>query len=300
MAICRPCYPTSNRRPTAFAARQGALGIQSNVFESKEAYLSSSGWTSARSAPGRRRRQQGFGRQLRDNRRAAGHSEPSSPRRASMAPAPASPMRGTAALPSAAGSTIGLEGGGSASVAVDGTMGIYDLASAINGVSGQSGVAASVLQVSAADYRLVLTGKETGKAITLDDGGSGAADLMGLQEIQTAAKARLTVDGVDVERDSNDITDLMPGVTVSLYQADPRHLGHHRCPAVADRHQDPDPGLRRRLQRPPRFCREAVGGRFERSGRPGCRPVRGPDAAHAEPDAWAESSGDRRWACRAT
>ena len=196
----------------------GALGIQSNVFERKEAYLSSSGGTS----PG-----QLLGVAV-DNKASVGSFAVIVEQLATASKLAATSVDGAGTGLADAWNggaafsgrlTIGLEGGGSASVAVDGTMGIYDLASTINGVSGRSGVAASVLQVSAADYRLVLTGKETGKAITLDDGGSGVADLMGLQEIQTAAKARLTVDGVDVERDSNDITDLMPGVTVSLYQA---------------------------------------------------------------------------------
>jgi flagellar hook-associated protein 2 len=198
----------------------GVLGVESNVFEKKEAYLSSDGST----APG-----QLLGVAV-DNRAAVGSFAITVQQLATADKLAAASVGGADtsladAWNGGAGFTgtlgIGLEGGGSAAVAIDGSMGVYDLAAAINGVSGQSGVAASVLRVSATDYRLVLTGKVTGKAITLDDGGSGAAGRMGLGEIQAAAKARLTVDGVDVERDGNDITDLVPGVTVSLYQADP-------------------------------------------------------------------------------
>ncbi len=198
----------------------GVLGVEDNVFENKEAYLSSSSSTS----PG-----QLLGVAV-DNKATTGSFAITVQQLATAAKLTATSVGGanTSLADAWNGGTafsgtlsIGLDGGGSASVAVDGTMGIYDLASAINGAAGQSGVAASVLQVSSGDYRLVLTGKDTGKAITVDDGGSGVAGLMGLQEIQAAGKARLTVDGVDVERDSNDITDLVPGLTVSLYQADP-------------------------------------------------------------------------------
>ena len=69
---------------------------------------------------------------------------------------------------------IGLAGGAKAAIAVDGAMSADDLRAAINAVSAQTGVSASVLSVSATDRRLVLSATETGRAIELADAGGDA------------------------------------------------------------------------------------------------------------------------------
>ena len=74
---------------------------------------------------------------------------------------------------------IGLAGGTAATVAVDGSMSADDLRAAINAVSAQSGVAASILSVSASERRLVLSAAETGRAIEFADAGGDAVTAPG-------------------------------------------------------------------------------------------------------------------------
>ena len=113
---------------------------------------------------------------------------------------------------------VGLAGGDKASIAIDGTMKIGDLKAAINAKSATTGVTASVLQMSDSDFRLVLTGKETGKAIEITDN-SGIAGGFATNELQPAKAAKLVVDGVPVTRTSNQIDDLIQGATINLYNA---------------------------------------------------------------------------------
>jgi len=117
---------------------------------------------------------------------------------------------------------IGLAGGPAATIAVTGAMDIQDLRAAINAASAQTGVQANVLAVTSGEHRLVLTASETGRAIELADaGGDSVTALLGASEIQAAQTSRVVVDGVTVERDGNRIDDLMAGVTIDLYRAEP-------------------------------------------------------------------------------
>ena len=66
----------------------------------------------------------------------------------------------------------------------------------------------------AGEQRLVLTAQETGKAIELADaGGDSVTARLAASDIQAAQTARILVDGVAVERAGNRIDDVMPGVT---------------------------------------------------------------------------------------
>ncbi len=125
--------------------------------------------------------------------------------------------------------TIGLAGSGNAaSIAVDGTMSIYDLSAAINAQTEDASVRASVLKVSDTDYRLVVTANETGVDIDLG-GDSATLSNMGFSSdggatfansLQAPKSALLKVDGVTVTRTSNTISDAIEGVTFNLFQAD--------------------------------------------------------------------------------
>ena len=115
---------------------------------------------------------------------------------------------------------IGLAGGDSASISVDGTMDIYGLSAAINAESSTTGVRASVLKVSDTDYRLVLNAEETGKAISITDT-SGITGGFVTTELQPAQQAELQIDGVTVFRDTNQIDDLTDGLTINLFKAEP-------------------------------------------------------------------------------
>ena len=116
---------------------------------------------------------------------------------------------------------LGLAGGAKATLAVDGTMSADDLRAAINAVAAQTGVAATVMTVAAGEQRLVLTAAETGRAIELADaGGDGVTGLLAPSTLQAAQTARISVDGIAVERAGNRIDDVLPGVTVDLYRAE--------------------------------------------------------------------------------
>jgi flagellar hook-associated protein 2 len=123
--------------------------------------------------------------------------------------------------------SLGVVDGEAVEVTITETMSLADIADAINAESEETGVQATVLRVSASSYRLVLSGVETGETIAtsavsgddvlaslgLTDSDSAFADV--LQEAQDAI---LTLDGITVTRSSNNIDDLLDGVTLHLYQ----------------------------------------------------------------------------------
>jgi flagellar hook-associated protein 2 len=100
------------------------------------------------------------------------------------------------------------------------------IADAIN--STDAGVTASVLDDGMGSVYLTLTSKETGADntinVTITNGGSGQLDSLydsgAFVTTQQAADSQLTVDGIDVERSSNTIDDLISGVTLNLKKAD--------------------------------------------------------------------------------
>jgi flagellar hook-associated protein 2 len=74
---------------------------------------------------------------------------------------------------------------------------------------------------------LVLSGADTNQSIVVSDSSGNAAETLGLitasgdigNELQAAQPAILTIDGVEVTRDSNEIDDLVDEVTLYLYGA---------------------------------------------------------------------------------
>lgn len=94
----------------------------------------------------------------------------------------------------------------------------------INNDSDNPGVTASLLQVSTNDYRLVLTGKDTGASNTITitsnttlDGNNGTVDFRNTAfTSSTAQDAKFRIGGVDITRNSNTITDAIPGVSFTL------------------------------------------------------------------------------------
>ena len=97
--------------------------------------------------------------------------------------------------------------GTAATISVTSDITLLDIASAISAQSATTGVNATLLQVSSGEYKLVLSGANTGQAITAaaasgDDvltsigvtaSGGGFAD-----QIQAAQDAVMTVDGTNV------------------------------------------------------------------------------------------------------
>ena len=125
-------------------------------------------------------------------------------------------------------------GGASVSIAVADGDTLADLATAINTSGANPGVTASVMDLGASygatRYRLLLQGNSTGSSntITIDDGlttldGAGGTENFlstAFTETQTAQDAQIRVDGYPpgtwIERSSNSINDVIPGVTLSL------------------------------------------------------------------------------------
>nr|WP_256372730.1 flagellar filament capping protein FliD [Roseibium sp. RKSG952] len=112
---------------------------------------------------------------------------------------------------------------------ITGTMSLAEIAEEINGSSSVTGVSASVIQVDDGDFRLVLSGTETGQAIQISDvsGTHDIGEALGLiadssgtikNELQAAQDAVITLDGITITRDSNTIDDVLDGVTLNLYQ----------------------------------------------------------------------------------
>ncbi|MGE5517206.1 MAG: flagellar filament capping protein FliD [Bacteroidota bacterium] len=126
--------------------------------------------------------------------------------------------------------TLGTDSGSSASINITATMSLADIADAINNEKSTSGVQASVMKVSDSKYQLILTSTETGRTITAKDtSGSVLSGNLGLIDssgavisgmvLQDAQSAKFTVDGVTITRTSNDIDDVLDGVTLHLYSA---------------------------------------------------------------------------------
>ena len=83
-------------------------------------------------------------------------------------------------------------------------------------------VTASIVSYSSTDNRLILTSRQEGAAgFTLEPEGSpNLVEAFGFTEIQSGRDAQLKVDGVSLTRSANTITDLLPGITLNLRQAE--------------------------------------------------------------------------------
>ncbi len=113
-------------------------------------------------------------------------------------------------------------------IAITDGMTATDVVFAINAVTGTTGVRASALKIADGDYRIVFTAEETNRNIEI----AGAATLAGLNattttELDAAQPAQLRLDGIAtiIERDSNEIDDLIDNVTLDLFKADVDDMG---------------------------------------------------------------------------
>jgi len=80
------------------------------------------------------------------------------------------------------------------------------------------GISASVLEVEPSIYRLVLVAKSTGQPITFQEQGFEQGQGLAIEEVQAAAEATFKINGITFKRDSNEITDAIPGVTLTLHK----------------------------------------------------------------------------------
>jgi len=100
---------------------------------------------------------------------------------------------------------------------------LQDIVATINQLNtgnAKTGVTASIVKVATNDYRLILNADNTGtaKAFSIATITGGAANL-NLTSSQTALDSKVTIDGIQIVRDSNSVSDGLPGVTIDLKQA---------------------------------------------------------------------------------
>ncbi|TQF33102.1 flagellar filament capping protein FliD [Bradyrhizobium sp. UNPA324] len=126
--------------------------------------------------------------------------------------------------------SIGLEGGTTSDITVTSTMSLQDVVDAINAQTSTTNVQASIVQVSSTSYQMVLTGTEDAADISYSStSGDDIMNQLGVTDssgsfsdvIQEAQSAEFTLDGISMTRDTNDVTDVLTGVTFSLLQATP-------------------------------------------------------------------------------
>lgn len=127
--------------------------------------------------------------------------------------------------------TISLGAGdSSAQIEITSTMSLIEIAEAINNASDATGVQASVLKVSSSGYQLVLSSTATGTTISasavsgddvLQSLGITNADGDFAKVLQEPQQAIFSVDGIEITRSSNDVDDVVDGVTLHLYQTTP-------------------------------------------------------------------------------
>ncbi|MEZ2146107.1 flagellar filament capping protein FliD [Bradyrhizobium sp. DN5] len=126
--------------------------------------------------------------------------------------------------------SIGLEGGATSDITVTSTMSLQDVVDAINAQTSTTNVQASIVQVSSGSYEMVLTGTEDAADITYSStSGDDILNELGVTDssgnfadvLQQAQSAEFTLDGIAMTRDTNDISDVLSGVTFSLLQATP-------------------------------------------------------------------------------
>ncbi|MDA9534030.1 MULTISPECIES: flagellar filament capping protein FliD [unclassified Bradyrhizobium] len=126
--------------------------------------------------------------------------------------------------------SIGLEGGATSDITVTSTMSLQDVVDTINAQTSTTNVQASIVQVSSTSFQMVLTGTADAADITYSStSGDDIMNKLGVTDssgsftnvIQEAQSAEFTLDGISMTRDTNDITDVLSGVTFSLLQATP-------------------------------------------------------------------------------
>ncbi len=136
----------------------------------------------------------------------------------------------TTALGATGSFEIGIAGNTASTINITNTMSMTDIAAAINATTATSGVSATVLKVSDTSYQMVLSGTSTAKAISIGNvTGSDVLGTMGVTTagnapknvLQTPDQAILEIDGVQITRDNNEITDLIAGVNINILNAEP-------------------------------------------------------------------------------
>jgi flagellar hook-associated protein 2 len=136
----------------------------------------------------------------------------------------------TAALGYSGTFSIGLSGGTSANISVTSDMSLQGIVDAVNAQSSTTDVQASIVQVSSGQFEMVLSGTTDAADITTSSvSGDDILNKLGVTDssgafadvLQAAQPAIFTLDGIALTRNTNDITDVLNGVTFNLLQDTP-------------------------------------------------------------------------------
>lgn len=126
--------------------------------------------------------------------------------------------------------SLGLSGGSTSDITITSDMSLQDVVDTINAQTSTTNVEASIVQVSSGSYQLVLTGTQDAADITYSSSsGDDILNKLGMTDssgafatvLQTAQPAIFTLDGISLSRNTNDVTDVLSGVTFNLLQATP-------------------------------------------------------------------------------
>lgn len=125
--------------------------------------------------------------------------------------------------------SINVQGKTPSAISVTSGMTLYDLATAINATTANSGVTATVAKVTETNYEFILTGTDTNKQI-LTSGVSGTNVLKNIGVIdgggtlkfvlQNYQPSILNMDGTTYTRDGTKFEDLISGLDVNVKNAD--------------------------------------------------------------------------------
>lgn len=115
-----------------------------------------------------------------------------------------------------------------ATIAVTEDMSLDDIVEAVNAETETTGVTASVIQVSDDEYMIVLTGEDAATINLAESDDGTVLQSLGLIDedgekadvLQSAQTAKLAIDGVTIERNTNQIDDAVDGITLTLYKAE--------------------------------------------------------------------------------
>ncbi|GKQ52751.1 flagellar filament capping protein FliD [Bradyrhizobium sp. Ce-3] len=126
--------------------------------------------------------------------------------------------------------SLGLAGGASTAISITSGMTMQDIVDTINAQTSSTNVQASVVQVSSGSYEMVLTGTQDAADITYSStSGDDILNKLGVTDtsgafadvLQKSQAAEFTLDGIALTRNTNDISDVLSGVTFDLLQPTP-------------------------------------------------------------------------------
>lgn len=126
--------------------------------------------------------------------------------------------------------SLGLSGGTSTAISITSGMSMQDIVDTINAQTSTTNVQASIVQVSSGSYEMVLTGTQDAADITYSStSGDDILNRLGVTDtsgaftdvLQKSQSAEFTLDGIALTRNTNDISDVLSGVTFDLLQPTP-------------------------------------------------------------------------------